>query len=1173
METTPSRTRGRKRIATAALVIGASTAVLASPLAVGTAAAATTTVAIVPAGTTSTMPHGGTATINYTIATDNGTKSAPATTLAFVSGPDAVTPNPTVNCNDGAPVGNVYTGSCTFTNIYAGAGSDTVQVTSGGQSSATTAIALTGPETTPTSVTIDTGSQNQNVAQNGTATINVHYSPAPPAGQDAPLLYITTAGGNPAVDGTPFPNGTVCKTKLDGTGTCTLSNSSHAMTVDTVEVFADLNNDAKATGGEPNATTNVTFTGPPANVTINAASGTAPTGSCVVYTINAFDSATHPAAGQPIDVAVSETVNGAAPTNPVVTFFNGSCSPASAEARSGFTGTGPYSISQSKTVTTDSNGQAKIGIAVGNQGSGQVTATYAPTPTVFGQQAMTWTAGGADAVLHLSASPTTRTQYVNTTASFTVHATDTNNNPVQGVLVSRQTSATTGPDHLGPSSCGVTDASGNVKCTVPNGGAAGTDPVTFWVDNGLAGGHTGGPDANEPQATATAIFNAQPAFTTSTLTCVQQLAGASQGTGVPNCTVPTSQKSVTFTETLKNGGSPVPGAVVDFSTIAATLGGTGVAAADRPSATATTDANGTARFTIDNPSPANNDAVVVTATVGAVSAGTAGATWKTPVAAALSLTPPVQSVQKGGTVGVVAQVTDQFGKGVAVSHTLNYTVSGRNSKASSVATNAAGSAVISYVDAGLTPLVTTDTIHVADTASPFSGDASVQYINGPATASSVVVDTSNNGTTDGTCNAAGHTARTDVTLGTTTTVCVTVKNAQGEVLAGKSVVFTVSNGQVAKVGALTPTSSNSTTVTTDASGNAFVDVTSTKSGVQTVSAIADSVTGTNTVTYQTPPPASARNIKIAPTPATIAPGGTQKFTATVTDAYGNPVPSVTVVFTQSGPGSIGSSSSMTLTTGTDGTAAVTVTTGSADTGSGSVVASLNSVAGGTQCGALANGGTPPAATPGNCTATATYTVSEQVSPVALSVQAFGKHRVGSQELIAATVTNSDGTPAVNQLVRFRVAGANSASGSGVTTPKGVAFFAYTPKHGGTDRVTAYDDVDNDGVRSLEEPNDSLGLPIKGGSKEKPTIRLTTKNGHVTVHVTSHPRLRHAKVTYYLRQLGRFHAVATNHTGAAGHAHKSFTAKVGKTLRFRVKIAGKGGVRSGTSKAKSITVSD
>lgn len=1171
MEMSRNRTWATKRWVSTALVIGSTAAVLASPLAVGPASAATSAVAIVPAGTTTTMAHGGTATINYSVTTDNGALSAPATTVSFVSGPDAAGPNPSPHCAETGPVANVYSGSCTFTNLYAGAGTDVVRITSGGQQSGTTAIALTGPEITTATVTIDPASQNQNVPQGSPATVNVHYAPVPPAGQDAPLLYITTTGGNPAADGTVFPTGTACRTKLDGTGSCTLP-STHGVTVNTVEVFADLDNDGMADGGEPNGTTSVTFTGTPANVSISAPSGTAAAGTCVVYTINAFDSATHPAAGQPIDVAVSESVNGAAPVNPVVTFYNADCA-TGADQRNGFTGAGPYSISQTKTVTTDSSGKAKIGIAVGNPGSGAVTATYAPTPTVNGQQAMSWTGGGADAVLHLSASPSTRTQYVNTVARYTVHATDINNNPVQGVQVSRQTSATTGPDNLGPSSCGVTTASGDVICPVANGGTPGTDPVTFWVDNNQAGAHTAGPDANEPQATASAVFNPQPSFTTSALTCVQQLAGPAKGTNVTSCTVSTAQKSVVFTETLLNNGAPVPGAVVDFTTVAATLGGSPVATANLPSGPVTTDANGNARFTIDDPNAADNDAVVVSAAVGAASVGNAGATWKTPAAAALSLTPPVQSVQKGGTAAVVAQVTDQFGAGVPVAHTLNYTVSGRNSKAGSVATNASGSAVISYVDASLSPLVTTDTIHVADTASPFSGDATVQYLNGPATAASVIVDTSNSGTTDGTCNASGHTARTDVALGTTTTVCVTVKNSQNEVLAGKSVVFTVSSGQVAKVGALGATSANSTTVTTDGSGNAFVDVTSTKSGSQTVSAIADSITGTNTVTYQTPPPGSARNVKITPTPVSIAPGASQKFTATVTDAFGNPVPGVGVLFTQSGPGNIGGSSSSSLTTGTDGTAAVTVTTAASDTGSGSVVVALSAGSAGTQCGAAANGGTPPAATAGNCTATATYTVTKPIAPASLSLLAVGPHKVGSQELIAATVTNSDGTPAVNQLVRFRITGANSASGSGVTTPKGVAFFAYTPRRAGNDAIVAYDDVNNDGANGTAEPNDGLTLAVHGGPKEKPSIRLTTKHGVVTVHVTSHPRLRHAKVTYYVRQLGRFHAVGSNRTGAAGRAHKSFGAPVGKSVRFRAKVGGKSGVRAGTSKTKSIKVRD
>ncbi|HVT64702.1 MAG TPA: Ig-like domain-containing protein [Mycobacteriales bacterium] len=1164
MDSTSKQARGRKRLSSAALVIGSTVAVLVSPLAIGSAAAATTAVAIVPAGTTTTMAHGGTATINYSVTTNNGTETGAQTTATVNSGPDAGQTG--VCAPETGPVANVFSGSCTFTNLVAGAGPDVLRVTNGAQH-ADASVALTGAKSTTTSVTIDAPSQNQNLAATSTATINVHYLPAPGAGQDAPLLYLATVSG---ADGAADPSGVACKTNLNGTGSCSLPNT-HGPGTDTVWVFADNNGsgsrDATAPADVQSPQTTVTFTGAPASLSITSPSSSATAGTCVVYTINAVDSNNHPAAGQAITVTMNEIINGT-PATPVVTFYNGDCATGATPFNTSTNnGNGTFTVAQSKSVQTDNNGQVKVGVTAGNPGSGSVVAST--TPTITSTQPMTWTNGGADAVSSLAATPASRSQYVNTVASFSVHVTDSAGNPVQGVQVNRET--TSGPDTLAPASCGITTPSGNAVCGVPNSGGTGPDAVTFWVDNNAAGTHTSGPDANEPKTTATATFSAQPTFTTSGVTCVQQLNGPQQGNGVTNCTVSTAQKSVVFTETLKNNGTPVVGAVVDFAATSATLGGVAVTGTNLPSGSATTGATGTATFTVDNPNAMSGDGVIMTAKVGAVSAGTGSATWQSPSPSALSVTPALQSVTKFGAVSVKAQVTDQFGAGVAIANTLNYTVSGRNAKSGQVVTDSSGSAIISYSDTAANPLGTADTISVVDQTNPFNGSATVQYINGAPTAASVVVDSSGSGTSDATCNTAGHTPRTNVALGTNTTVCALVKNSGGEVLAGKTVHVTVSSGQVAKVGGLSSTSTSSVDVTTDSAGVAFVDVTSTKSGAQTVTATADATSGSSTVTYQTPTVAQARNIKVTPSPAAVASGAQQKFTATVTDAFGNPVPNVSVQFTQSGPGNIGGQSSATLTTGTDGTAAVTLSTAAADTGSGSVVATIALGAGGTQCGAPANGGTPPAATAGTCTDTATYAVSKAVVPTTLGVQAAGAHRIGNQELIAATVTNSDGSPAVNQVVRFQITGANTASGSGVTTAKGVAFFAYTPTHAGTDHASAYDDIDNDGIAGATEPSGNLDLAITSGAREKPSLRLTSKHGTVKFHVVSHPRLSHAKVTYYIERLGRFHKIGTNHTGAGGRATGTFKAKAGGKYTFRVKVSGKHGVKSGHSKAKSIRV--
>ena len=1022
---------------------------------------------------------------------------------------------------------------------------------------------------TDSAVSIAPASQNQGRPTNTVATLNVNYTTSATflTGDSVPSIYLSFLGGPDANAANTSPKGALCVTSNPanntntGTATCSIANTG-TPGIDTVRVFAD-NGGTAAQNDQPtpdvqSATTTVTFSAAPDSVTLNPTNSTSATGTCVVYTVTAAtNSPSQPAGNRLINIVVTEppTTPG---TDPITHYAvdtsvdpNGVCTTATA--------------GRTFSVTTGNNGSVKFGISSSTVGTGSVTATSADNPSASAPSSATWTGGGADSVNNVVVAPTSTTDYVGTQEKFVVTVSN-NGTPIQNVAVSQE--ITSGPDTLGASSCGLTDQNGKVTCQFTNGGGAGTDNLKYWVNNNLGCAHNTEQDSCEFGTTATATFQAQPTFNQHTLTCIDQLA-TNKGVASTTCNVPLSQHSVTFTENLKNSGTAVPNVIVSF-TATGTIGGV----AKTITGNATTDSNGNATFDVANPAPVNGDNVTVTTKVGPNATGdSASANWQAPVATKLAVNPPLQTVQTHGTVTVTAQVVDQFGTGVPTVHNLSWLVLGRNAGKSSpiggVNTDGTGSVTITYTDTGSAG---SDTIQVSDNTAPaLSGSAKVDYVNGSTTAASVVIDTSGNGTTDPTpalassCGASGHTPATGVALQAQTTVCAIVKNSGGEALAGKSVTFTVSNGQVDATTGTTATSTTTYVATTDDQGVAFAKVTSTKSGSQTVTAAADGVTNSSTVTYNAPTAAQARTVKIAPTPATITAGAQQKFTATVTDVFGNGVPGVTVTFTQSGPGSIGGQSSATLTTAADGTAAVTLTTVASDTGSGSVVSSIPNT--GNQCTQPA--GTPAGSTAGNCTATATYTVKTAVTPASLALQAAGAHKVGSQELIAATVTNSDGTPAANQVVRFKVTGANSATGSGVTTAKGVAFFAYTPTHAGTDHVSAYDDVDNNSTAGAGEPAGTLSVSIDSGKKEHPTVRLTSKHGKVTIHVTSHPSLSHARVTYYIQHLGRFHQIGSNRTGSGGHAHLTFHKKVGVQHTYRAKVTGKNGVKSGTSASRSI----
>jgi adhesin/invasin len=1019
-----------------------------------------------------------------------------------------------------------------------------------------TASAVAPP--TVTSVTI---TSTANGTAGGDATINGTYSPAAGVGGAAPAIEYTIQGATPPGAATAtFPNGTLCGTvNLDGTFTCTVHNAGTAGAED-IRVFADNDGDnvyKQSAPAEPSDTATLVFSGVPQNITLSpSGASSAATDTCTAYTAHVVDANGNPAAGQTVVLHADEAATSTPGANPI-SLYEPDCSDLTPTAGGSAAGN---AITYTHNFTVPSNGDVKFGLASSAPGVATITVQNTGGTVISNAAVVTYSQGGTNSVASLTVtSATTQTGFVNSTQSFTVKATDTSGNPVQGVAVMEETTGTSA-DTLAPTSCGTTSSSGNVTCSITNGGTAGTDHLTFWVNNTTGAPRTNGPDSGEPQATATAVFNAQPAVSSanSTLTCVQQLAGSDQGDAKTDCTVPTSQHSVTFTATVRDASNnPIANQPVTFTATSAKLGGATVTGANLPSGTSNTDANGKATFVVNDPSAANGDNVTVHAAVGAKSVGTATAHWATAAASALKVTPTLQSVTKGGTVTVHVQVVDQFGTATAAQPAITFTVAGRNNGVSGAAVNG----TITYADTGVNSASDTDTISINDVLDSLNATAKVKYVTGPITPSAVTLDTSGSGTSDVNCAATGHTPATNVNLGDTTEVCAVVKNANDEALAGQAVTFTVSNGQVAAHGGLSDTSTKTVEATTDEAGVAFADVTSTTSGAQTVTATAGSATDSDTITYKAASLASAYTIALSPADPTVAPGGTQKFTATVTDKFGNPVAGISVGFTQQGPGSLSGASSATVTTAADGTASVTLITQASDTGAGSLTATINTA--GTQCSSA------PTATPAStCTATSTYTVA---TTGAATLSLDGEHgaNVGTHETVRATAKNADGTPAANQIVRFFVTGANSATGSATTDAAGNAKFVYSLSHHGKDTIAAYVDSNNNQIREASEPKDAISRHIQG--IEHPKLSLNSKNGKVKAHVNTRPNAKHALVRYYVKRHGSWDKIGSSHTNRHGNDHHSFKFKVGSHHKFRAKVSATAVTTKGTSNRESIRV--
>jgi Bacterial Ig-like domain (group 1) len=996
------------------------------------------------------------------------------------------------------------------------------------------------------SVTIDANSLNTNTQANtGGVSIQADYQTVTPATTSAKIYFtvLNTDGPdyNTATPNVGVPCGVV-PAPGNGHVLCAIPDAAGAAGTDDIIVYADDTTPAPVFVTDPgnvlSGETTVTFSGAPSNVSLAASSSSAATGTCVPITLTATDSG-----GRRVDLR-SFTLS--APAG--VTFYDSTCEGASI-------GT---------SVMTNNNGTVTFGAAAGAPGGVlAITATAVDAPHAPGSTSINWIVPTTYA---LSSTPASIVGYVGTASAFTIQVTDPSGRPAEGVAVEAETSSihdvvscVAEPGHVGA----TTDHNGDIICNVANDGTAvNGDVVTVWI-----GGATYVP-GTDPATRPTATFGALPNTNDAhfTLTCPNQSNGGAPSTTL--CKVPTDQHSVTYTATVLDSStnSPIPGVTVSF---AGTSGGTG-GPITPSNGVATTGADGTATFTVTDASPANLDDDLVTASIGnSYGAGPTTAEWLTRQASDITLTPLLQTVTRGGVVSVTGQLVDQFGSPFAVPGG-SMLFGSSNPSTPLVPMSATGSATFTYTS---TSTSVPDSITAHEGAVSSSHPALVEFVNGSTTASSVTVDTSGNGSSL-VCPGTGAPNNTNLTIGVSdTTVCAIVKNSNSpaETLAGKSVTFTVSIG---KVDATNPTATSTTTYTvpTGPNGIATAVVSSNTSGTQTVTATADGASGSGTLTYALPTVDKARNIVVSPTSASITAGNQQKFTWTVTDQFANPVAGATVSYTQAGAGLSGATSSGTLVTGADGTASVVITTASTDNGAGSVTGTLQQAAPPAplnQCNDAA--GVPASATTaGNCTAAATYTVLGSSLPTSVALKIAGGVTKGHQETVTATVTNANGSPAGNQVIRFLVTGANGLIGSSVTNSAGVATFTYLASHAGVDAITAYDDINNDNVQEGDEPGHHAKATITGVT-DRPTIHLTSGPGSVTVHVATHPAMAKVLVTYYVKRYGAFRKIGTSRAGTLGRASMEFFFPKGVVRRFKARVNSKQGITGAKTVAKTITV--
>jgi hypothetical protein len=389
---------------------------------------------------------------------------------------------------------------------------------------------------------------------------------------------------------------------------------------------------------------------------------------------------------------------------------------------------------------------------------------------------------------------------------------------------------------------------------------------------------------------------------------------------------------------------------------------------------------------------------------------------KAPAASAFTVTNGSRRVAVGSTNAITATLKDQYAAAVSNASVV-ITVAGRNgaTASSTIVTDASGKVTYSLVDTGT--VGTTDTITFA-TSGATSGTATLTYGTTTVTTLDIL----------GPNDSAANTADTNVTFsertginaakggasGTVATVTVTAKDANGVVMSGVPVSFSVAGTTAAIL-------STKATVYTAADGTASTSAYAWATGSYVVTATAGGKTSTTTVYFGQITPTYARTITAAVSGGTV--------TATVKDRYGNAVPNVTVWATKTGTGYFGSGSSSTSGTTSEagtvdfyvnGSASVTLSLGS------STAADANYGQSGSALGFVkqGDGATPAAVT---ASTTGTTTTAETGVGAAFAAAGINSATVSVEAGVSAAETAADAAAEATDAANAATDAANAAA--------------------------------------------------------------------------------------------------------------------------------------------------
>ena len=566
---------------------------------------------------------------------------------------------------------------------------------------------------------------------------------------------------------------------------------------------------------------------------------------------------------------------------------------------------------------------------------------------------------------------------LNGISEVTATVLDSTGTPVSGALVNFTVSTNNTGGKLSYTTAS-TDSTGRASVTYTAGNVAGTDSVSASVI-GVS-----------PALTAAPVdINVDPAAATVKSVTVTTGAGS----------VPVGQTDLPVNiraEVTDTDGNPVEGVSVRFVTTAGSFA-TGVVDQNEDK---TTNTDGLADILLY----AGN--VVGTATVYAVANGfsdQATVEFTPGAAATVSVTASPNTQLPGGSSLLTAYVVDAYGNPVAnetVSFELTASGSGNPSLSSPTAqTDANGLAIITYT-AGDTAAASSDVVTATLASGGAGGSVTIQVDPDASPVGSMTIEA---GATelvaDGTSQAA---------------IRVIVKDANGNLMPGKTVNFTTTAGSIAL------------SATTNDSGVAEVQLTSAeKLGEAEITADVDGFRSSVTITFVA---GAADAVNLLATPDVVSAGGTAAIRATVTDANGNPVTGETVTFTIGTANSENPAlSAFTAVTDDNGVAEVTYTSGS----TASIVSDvINAVAtNGVSTTATITVEPNAAVTPGSFSlATDSYTVSSDNS---------------DSSTITATVLDVNNAVLPGVTVTFSAAGGQLSASSVVTNADGEASVSFS----------------------------------------------------------------------------------------------------------------------------------